>query len=288
MTTSLLAVGLCLGITGQTPLARVDTAVITTADVRLQLELSGIKGEASDKVRAATVKSLVERALIAQFLNQHKTEADPQQLAVAVSTAQKALTEAGIKEIDEKRLARHLALPLAWRKYVYRVVTSQQIQQYFKAHQNQLDGTRLRLSQIFLKYDQGEDENKAPRTTEHLKSIRQQILAKEISFPEAARQFSNSPSAKSGGDLGWVDPRGDLPQSVAGAAFALKDGELSKIVLSPFGAHLVSVTEVDPGHVSLEDARPRILTELSHQLWNKTVAAQKATAEIHILSEKRQ
>lgn len=288
MTNALLVLGLVWGAIGQTPVAHVNDVVITTADVQLKLKLSGVTGEVTSEVRAATVASLVEGALVEQFLKRRKTEANPRQLAVAVAAAKKALTEAGIKKVYEKLLARHLALPLAWRKYVHRVVTARQIQQYYKAHKQQLDGTRLRVSQIFLKFENGEGENKAPRTSGHLKTIRQRIGAKEFAFAEAARQFSQAPSAEAGGDVGWIDPRGDLPQSVARAAFALEADEVSEVVLSPFGAHLVRVTEVDPGNLSLEDARPRILTELSRQLWNETVAAQKENAEIRILSDEGQ
>ena len=66
-------------------------------------------------------------------------------------------------------------------------------------------------------------------------------------FEELARKYSKDPgSAAKGGDLGSF-PRGRMVPTFAAAAFALKPGEISEIVETPFGFHIIKVEEHKPG-----------------------------------------
>lgn len=58
------------------------------------------------------------------------------------------------------------------------------------------------------------------------------------SFEKLAQDFSTCPSGKSGGDLGAFS-RGDMVENFDKAAFALKVGEVSEIVPTQFGFHLI-------------------------------------------------
>ena len=284
MSAYFLIIGLCLAQSEPTILAKVGDVSITAADLQLHLALRGVAGEPSPRVRAEAIQTLIERALIEQFLERRKTDAhDDPQLAIALVAAREALAEQGLDAIDEELLSRQLALPLAWRKYVQRVITDQRIRDYHARHKRELDGTRLRVSQIFLKYAEGEGEDAAPRTTQRLKDIRESIVSKEIAFAAAARKHSQAPTAKSGGDVGWIGPHGALPETVTRAAFSLETDEASEVILSPFGAHLVTVTDIEEGRLSLEDARPQIIAALSRALWRETVAAGRARTEIHMV-----
>ena len=276
-----LILGLCFAA-DQSVLAEIDGTPITTKQLQLELALQGATGDVSEQVRAAAIETLIERALVERFLARRKTEASDERLAIAVAAAKEALAANGVDGIDEQLLSKHLALPLAWRQYVRRVVTDRQIRDYYANHTRELDGTRLRVSQIFLKYSEGEDQNAAPETTERLTTIQESISSKPSTFAEAAQAHSEAPTAKSSGDVGWIGPQGGLPADVTSAAYKLDVGEVSDVILTPFGAHLVTVTEIDPGNLSLEDARPTIIAELSRKLWNETVAQERAMAEIHI------
>ena len=61
-------------------------------------------------------------------------------------------------------------------------------------------------------------------------------------FAELARLYSQDGSAPKGGDLGWIYP-GDTVPEFERAMDALKPGELSEAVQSPFGFHLIEVLE---------------------------------------------
>ncbi len=61
-------------------------------------------------------------------------------------------------------------------------------------------------------------------------------------FAEQARLYSHDGSAANGGELGWLNP-GDTVPEFERAMDALKPGELSAVVQSPFGMHLIQVLE---------------------------------------------
>lgn len=82
----------------------------------------------------------------------------------------------------------------------------------------------------------------ADQAKTRLEEIRQRIVNKTASFEDMARAYSNDASASKGGDLGTLYP-GDTVPEFERAMNALKPGEVSQPVQSPFGFHLIEVLE---------------------------------------------
>ena len=91
---------------------------------------------------------------------------------------------------------------------------------------------------ILLRAREGLSESEA---RDKLQRLRDRIVAGE-DFAEVAKVNSEDASASKGGDLGWVAP-GDTVPEFERAMNALKDGEVSQPVHTPFGWHLVQVLE---------------------------------------------
>lgn len=73
-------------------------------------------------------------------------------------------------------------------------------------------------------------------------------------FAELARLYSQDGSAAKGGDLGWISP-GDTVPDFERAMDALKDNQISPVVQSQFGMHLIQVLERRQRDVSEERKR---------------------------------
>ena len=82
-------------------------------------------------------------------------------------------------------------------------------------------------------------------------------------FARIAKARSQDPgSAELGGDLGVVE-KGVFDKAVEDAIYSLKEGEVSGLVRSAFGYHVVKVTKITPAaQKTLDEARPEIAAEL--------------------------
>ncbi len=96
------------------------------------------------------------------------------------------------------------------------------------------------------------------------KKARERALAGE-DFAELAREMSEGPSAPTGGDLGFVT-REQMVQAFADAAFALEPGQISEVVRSNFGFHVIKVEEKRPaGTLPLDEVSDDLQAMLVQQ-----------------------
>ncbi|MGC9512165.1 MAG: foldase protein PrsA [Fidelibacterota bacterium] len=114
---------------------------------------------------------------------------------------------------------------------------------------------RVDISHILIIPKPSEDKKSQKR--EELKALRERIVSGEISFAAAAREFSaDRPSAENGGELGF-SPKGTFVPSFEKTAFSLEEGEVSDIVETQFGLHLIQLVErrgelINPAHILFE------------------------------------
>ena len=141
---------------------------------------------------------------------------------------------------------------------------------------------RARVRHILVKADQNasaEDKKKArAKADDLLKQIKG-----GADFAELAKKNSDDPgSAVKGGDLDWVQ-RGQTVKPFEDAAFSMKLKDLSPVVETIFGYHIIQTTEKDPGRLKpLEEVRAELLSEMrKRQLFDRMPAlADQAHAEL--------
>jgi len=109
------------------------------------------------------------------------------------------------------------------------------------------------------------------RTLEEAKEIKKRLERGE-DFVELAKRYSISPSGKWGGDLGYIQ-RGQVGKEFENAAFSLKKpGEISEIVKTTFGYHIIRLEErKPPRQLSFEEVREKIIEKLKEQKKQKAL-----------------
>ncbi len=113
-------------------------------------------------------------------------------------------------------------------------VDDKEVQDYFNAHPDEFSGDQVHIKHILVPNE------------EQVKEVQAQ-LAKNVSFDELAKKYSqDTASAAKGGDLGTLSREQMLPD-FAKAAFALKPNEVSEPVKTPFGFHLIKLVERKKG-----------------------------------------
>ena len=125
---------------------------------------------------------------------------------------------------------------------------------------------RVRVRHILIK-TQGKPKEEAPILRAKAEQILKQIKG-GADFGELAKKFSDDRpgSAEKGGELGWVT-HGQMVPNFEKACFTLKPGELSGIVDTEYGYHIVQVEERQEAHTqTFEEARPQLLLEAKKQV----------------------
>lgn len=104
----------------------------------------------------------------------------------------------------------------------------------------QMDGgvRQTRARHILIRVTEVVSEADARR---RLEDLRERLKHGE-DFAELARLYSQDGSAAKGGELGWVNPGDTVPEFERGMD-ALRDGEVSEVIQSPFGFHIIKVEE---------------------------------------------
>lgn len=92
-----------------------------------------------------------------------------------------------------------------------------------------LDVHEVRASHILVK------------TRPEAMKIKKEIESGQISFEDAAREYSLCPSGQNGGDLGYFN-RKQMVQQFSDTAFDLKVGQISDPVGTKFGWHIIKTT----------------------------------------------
>ena len=138
----------------------------------------------------------------------------------------------------------------------------------------------VRASHILFRVDETADAATKKKAMDEAQSVLKQARS-GADFAELAKKHSADGSAQQGGDLNFFT-RGQMVPAFDQAAFALKPGEISDIVTTQFGYHIIKVTEHRPAStVPFEQVSARIKDFLTEQQ-----KQQKADAFIQSLKQK--
>jgi peptidyl-prolyl cis-trans isomerase C len=147
-------------------------------------------------------------------------------------------------------------------------------------------GEAVRASHILLMVDQKADDATRKTARAKIDAILKQARGGE-DFAKLAKEHSQDGSASSGGDLNFFT-KGQMVPPFEQAAFAMKPGQISDVVETQFGYHIIKVTERrEPGAVPFEQVRDRITQFLTGQKKqdraNAFIEAAKKKAKIEVL-----
>ena len=127
-----------------------------------------------------------------------------------------------------------------------------------------------RASHILILVDANVDKAKAKATAEEILA---EVRKSPASFPELAKKYSQDPgSAEKGGDLGFFG-RGMMVKPFEETVFGLHENEISGVVESEFGYHIIMLTGIKAGKPrALADVRSEIVEELKRQTASRQFA----------------
>jgi len=209
-------------------------------------------------LKAEILDSLINRELLYQESQKTGTIVQLQEMMNEVTAIKKRfpsedefkkaisnmnLTEAILKAQIKKRLAIKKLIDKKIADKI--VVTAVESKQYYTANPQLFKQPgEIRASHILIKLDPAADDAKKAEAQTKIKMIQQKLRNGE-DFAELAKTSSEGPSSVNGGDLGFFK-RGQMVKPFEDAAFALKPNEVSEIVQTRFGYHIIKVVEKKP------------------------------------------
>jgi peptidyl-prolyl cis-trans isomerase C len=159
-----------------------------------------------------------------------------------------------IEGYTEKSYREELRQQLSARKYVQEKIVKTQkvdikeIDTFYNENKEKFKTPELvHARHILITLDQNADKKQKKEARALLKKLKKEV-ADGADFAELAKKHSRGPSAPNGGDLGFFD-RGKMVKPFEDAAFKLKPGEVSDIVETQFGYHLIKMEEKQPSRV---------------------------------------
>lgn len=234
--------------------------------------------------QAKTLAQLIDRQLIVAWLRNQERGASETEIELEVTRLRKRLETREITldnhlaalNMTEREMRRLIEWQIGWRKFLSRYQTDDNLEKYFKDHRREFDGTRLRVAHILLKPAGDDVEPTVKRAAE----LRESIVDGSLEFAVAAKQYSAAPTAKQGGDIGFIQRHKPMHETFSRAAFALNKGEISQPIVTPFGVHLIRCLEIEPGQRTWQAAREELNIAVTRYLFNWAASQQRPRARI--------
>jgi len=183
-------------------------------------------------------------------------------------------------KVAESELREHIEADLRWYKYASAQATDAALKKLFDENKDMFDGSTVRAQHILitprdktpekasaamatLRDVKGKIEKevaagmaKLPADSDKLKQEQERSKLLTETFAKYAKEYSDCPSKNQGGSVGPFPKAGFMVAPFANAAFALKQYEISDVVQTPFGYHLILCVERKPGReVKFEEVK---------------------------------
>ena len=194
----------------------------------------------------------------------------------------KALAAQGISEADfRKELEKGARVNMLVNQACAHVAdpTEDEVTAFYEAHKAEY----IEPHQVLCQHILVKGSNDA--ALDKIKEIRERIVNDKADFAEEAKKHSDCPSGAQGGSLGWFG-RGMMVPEFDKAAFEMKKGEVSGVVTTEFGYHIIyKADERGGGQQTIVDVHDQIKDLLRHEARGKAMDAyvaelrEKATIE---------
>jgi peptidyl-prolyl cis-trans isomerase SurA len=267
--------------------ASVDGEPITARDVEQFGAAVGhpVNAEdiADDPSAKAALKGLISQKLLEKEIDQYSSKIDEEQIDNYIEVVRRekhmtpeqfkaALAQSGMSMEEFRKHAREeLEKEMMIRQQVRQRVeiSNADIQAFYDAHKADFTVAteKLKVAQILI----GVPQNATPQQVAALQTKADKIRAVAAGgadFAALARKYSDDESRNNGGELGWFGPQ-DILDQIYGAVKNLKPGDISQVVRTSHGFHILKLEEHQvAGLQPLAEVKEEIRNQLINQRAN--------------------
>jgi len=161
-------------------------------------------------------------------------------------------------------------------------ISETEMKKYYEDNKKSFYTDTVTASHILLKTQDSEGKELSAEKKKEAKKKAEEALAKVKSgedFAKVAKKYSQDSSASKGGELGTFG-RGQMVSEFEKAAFNMKKGEISDIVETEYGYHIIKVTGRVDKQETYNDVKDKIKTTLAGQKYTEYVEKLKKDSKI--------
>jgi len=241
------------------------------------------RNEVAAQARKAVMNQLIDRSLLEQEASKLKITVTEDDVDKALESllADRGLTYEKLQETlaaEGAALAEYrdeIRRDLMRRKLVERTVkskvsvTDEEVGAYYAKHRGDYEGKEaVRIQQILIVKPRGATDRTVQQAKRGAEAVLKKLKAGE-SFDLLVGMHSQGPAAKAGGDLGFME-KGMMFPAVDEAAFRMKTGEISDVIESPIGFHIIRIVDRrGAGIKPIEEVRQEIVGKIGNEKMKK-------------------
>jgi peptidyl-prolyl cis-trans isomerase C len=249
--------------------------------------------ENRETVYRETVDSLINTKLLTQFLTRQKVPVTAERVEQEIENLQKQLQKDG-QDLASALLQNGISMDdirkeyenrIRWSDYLKSKATDAALRKFVADNRDLFSNTQVRASHILLKVEPDASAADKEKIKQKLLGIKNDIEQNKITFSVAANKYSEDPANEggAGGDLDYFTLNTGLIEEFTDVAFKLKKGAISGSVETPFGFHLIQVTDRKEGKpIDFEQNKPLIVQAFAGDLQKSVVTAERKTAKVDI------
>lgn len=197
---------------------------------------------------------------------------------------QKQLKNIGIdEEFLKYQFSRDLANANLQEKFTEEAdISESEMKTYYDENKDSYYTDTVTASHILIKTQDDEGNELSEDKKKEAKEKAEEVLAKVKSgedFAELAKEYSEDSSASSGGELGTFG-RNKMVAEFEDAAFAMKKGEISDIVETEYGYHIIKVTDRVDKQQTFDEVKDQVKSTLASDKYNEHVEKLKEDSTI--------
>lgn len=265
--------------------ARIQDKVITDEELESEMKSQAaqfgvnmvtLPNDQKQRYRKVILHRLIDKELILDEGNKRKVDVPDTEVQAEVDKIKQNFPDPKVfesllaqKNITQKELEENIKENFLLKKIIDDITTSApevpeaEVKKYYDENPKEFKREEeVKASHILIKVDKDTDEKDKELAKKKIQELREKIVKGE-DFAKLARENSECPSGKrADGDLGWFGHNKMVP-AFEKTAFSLKVGEMSEIIETQFGYHILKVTDRhEAGDLKYEEVKDDLKEEL--------------------------
>ncbi len=265
------------------PLAKFNSQVEATVSQYTQQGMA-LQNDQMSQLRESVLNNLINQELLYQDALKKGMKVADEEIQAQMDKVkgqfkddeeyQKALSDQGI---TEELLVDDLKMNIMLSRYIeeefkprVEITEDEEAAFYGQNPQYFSQPEQVRASHILIQVKEDADDAAKAEAKKKIEDVQKRLENGE-EFSDLAREVSEGPSSKNGGDLGFFG-KGQMVKPFEDAVFGMKKGEISGIVETQFGYHIIKLTDRKPaGMVPFDQVKGQIADHLFQMKLGKVI-----------------